>query len=102
MAVIGTFTKDGKAFFGHVSTLKIDVDVRFDPIEAPEENGPHYRAFAGRAEIGAGWLKKAHETGNDYMSVRLDDPSFDAPIDAALFQQEGEKFNLVWSRPTRA
>ncbi|NEV00002.1 DUF736 domain-containing protein, partial [Bradyrhizobium uaiense] len=55
----------------------------------------------GRAEIGAGWSKRSNE-GRDYLSLKLDDPSFTAPIFANLFaDEEGEGFSLIWSRPSR-
>ena len=51
-----------------------------------------------RAEIGAAWEKRSNE-GRDYVSVKLDDPSFNAPIYANLFEDEGgESFTLIWSR----
>lgn len=34
-----------------------------------------------------------------YLSLKLDDPSFNAPIFASLFADEdGKTFNLIWSR----
>ena len=42
----------------------------------------------GKAEIGAAWSKRSSE-GRDYLSVKLDDPSFMAPIYANLFDDEG-------------
>ena len=39
----------------------------------------------------------------DYLSVKLDDPSFNAPIYANLVQdEEGEGFALIWSRSRKA
>ncbi len=36
----------------------------------------------------------------EYLSVKLDDPSFAQPIYASLFQDEdGENHSLIWSRP---
>ena len=53
------------------------------------------------AEIGAAWPKRSSE-GRDYLSVKLDDPSFNAPIYANLFDDEGEDtFSLIWSRATK-
>jgi len=53
----------------------------------------------GRAEIGAAWSKTSNE-GRDYLGLKLDDPSFNAPIYANLFNdEEGEGFSLIWSRP---
>jgi hypothetical protein len=51
-----------------------------------------------KTEIGAAWSKRSSE-GRDYLSVKLDDPSFTAPIYANLFDDEGgETFTLIWSR----
>jgi len=33
--------------------------------------------------------------------VKLDDPSFNAPIYANLFDDEDEGYSLIWSRPSR-
>jgi uncharacterized protein (DUF736 family) len=41
--------------------------------------------------------------GRDYLSVKLDDPSFTTPIYANLFDDEGgETFSLIWSRGRRS
>ncbi len=62
------------------------------------DNAPSHRVFVGRAEIGAAWSKRSNE-GRDYLSLKLDDPSFNAPIFANLFDDEdGEGFTLIWSR----
>jgi uncharacterized protein (DUF736 family) len=50
----------------------------------------------GRVEIGAAWSKRSNEG-----RVKLDDPSFTAPIYANLFDDEdGDGFSLIWSRPS--
>ena len=52
-------------------------------------------------EIGAAWSKRSDE-GRDYLSLKLDDPSFNAPIYANLFDDEGgEDYTLLWSRPRK-
>jgi hypothetical protein len=51
-------------------------------------------------EIGAAWPKRSTE-GRDYLSVKLDDPSFNAPIFANLFDGEDDTYNLIWSRGHR-
>jgi hypothetical protein len=67
---------------------------------------PHQRGralppvFVGRAKIGAAWPKRSAE-GRDYLSVKLDDPSFNAPIFANLFDGEDDNYNLIWSRGRR-
>jgi len=68
---------------------------------ATGENAPSHRVLVGRAEIGAAWSKRSNE-GRDYLGLKLDDPSFNAPIYANLFDdEEGEGYSLIWSRPTR-
>ena len=53
-------------------------------------------------ELGAAWQKHSEQTDRDYLSVKLDDPSFPAPIYATLVEVEGEEgLQLIWSRPNR-
>ena len=55
------------------------------------------RALVGNIEIGAAWKKVAKETGREYHSLKLDDPSFPAPIYASLVENE-DGYALIWSR----
>jgi uncharacterized protein (DUF736 family) len=101
MANIGTFTKTAKGYTGEIVTMSLQKkNVTIVAEEATDnENAPSHRVFVGRAEIGAGWTKTSKE-GRDYLSVKLDDPSFAAPIFASLFDDEdGKSFNLIWTRP---
>ena len=50
-------------------------------------------------EFGAAWKKTARDSDREYLSVKLDDPSFPAPIYASLVKVEGDEgFTLIWSR----
>lgn len=103
MATIGTFKKSGNEFTGEIVTLSLQTkNVRIVPDSRQVgENAPSHRVFVGRAEIGAAWSKTSNE-GRDYLGLKLDDPSFNAPIYANLFDdEEGEGFSLIWSRPSR-
>lgn len=100
MANIGTFKKSGSELVGEIVTLGVQAkNVRIvAESERMSETAPSHRIFVGRAEIGAAWAKRSSE-GRDYLSLKLDDPSFAAPIYANLFDDEdGETFNLIWSR----
>ena len=102
MATIGTFKKSGpNEFTGQIVTLSVQAkNVRIAPeANRSGENAPSHRVFVGRVEIGAAWSKRSNE-GRDYLSLKLDDPSFTAPIYANLFDdEEGEGYSLIWSRP---
>ena len=104
MANIGTFKKSGEELQGEIVTLSFQArNVRIVPeANRPNGNAPSHRIFVGRAELGAGWSRRSNE-GRDYLSVKLDDPSFAAPIYASLFDDEdGETSTLIWSRSRKA
>ena len=104
MANIGSFKKSGQEFQGEIVTLSLQTKgVRIVPeANRVTDNAPSHRVFVGRAEIGAAWSKRSNE-GRDYLSLKLDDPSFTAPIYANLFEDEdGEGYSLIWSRGRRA
>lgn len=99
MATIGTFARTEQGSYnGSVKTLTLNVkSVKFVPAEGENEKGPDFRIIAAGVELGAAW-KKTSDKGNDYLSVKLDDPSFPAPIYASLVESEGEDLALIWSR----
>ena len=102
MASIGTFKKTGDDYVGEIATLALHAkNVRITPEEgARSETAPSHRVFAGRVEIGAAWAKRSTE-GRAYLSLKLDDPGFPAPIYANLLGDAEDGFTLIWSRPSR-
>lgn len=104
MANIGSFKKVGQEFQGEIVTLSLQTKgVRIVPeTERTNDNSPSHRVYVGRAEIGAAWPKRSNE-GRDYLSVKLDDPSFNAPIYANLFDgEDAETYTLIWSRSRKS
>src|ERR1700742_2551304 len=99
MANIGSFKKSAGEFQGENVTLSVQTkNVRIVPeTNRSNDNAPSHRVYVGRAEIGAAWAKRSNE-GRDYLSVKLDDPSFNAPIYANLFDDEGEGSTLIGPR----
>ena len=101
MATIGSFKKSENGdYAGAVKTLTLNVKARITPVENTNDKAPDFRIYAGRTEIefGAAWKKTSNE-GRDYLSVKLDDPSFPSPIYASLVEVEGEDgLSLIWSR----
>ena len=102
MATIGTFKKTvSNEITGEIVTLSVQAKgVRIVPdTRATGENAPSHRVLVGRAEIGAAWTKRSNE-GRDYLGLKLDDPSFNSPIYANLFDDEdADTYSLIWSRP---
>ena len=100
MATIGVFKQSGSELVGDITTLTVQTkNVRIVPQEnRPNDIAPTHRVYSGKAEIGAAWSKRSSDN-RDYLSIKLDDPSFVAPVYANLFATEnGEDFSLVWSR----
>ena len=98
MATIGTFTRSGDSFTGAVKTLSINAKTAIKPADKGSDKAPDYRIFQGSVEFGAAW-KKTFNEGRAYLSVKLDDPSFPAPIYATLVEGEDtSSYSLIWSR----
>lgn len=101
MAIIGTFTltTDGK-FAGSLKTLTLNTELHFVPdTNKSKDSAPDYRVYVAGVEAGAGWKRSAKDTRRAFISVKLDDPAFPAPLYASLVEAEdGRSFNLLWSR----
>jgi len=102
MATIGTFAKfeDG-SIRGDIKTLTLNIKAaQFRTAEKDNDKAPDYRIFAGQTEFGAAWKKTSREN-RAYLSVKLDDPSFPAPVYASLVDGD-EGYALIWSRSRAA
>ena len=99
MAQIGSFTRDEDgSYTGFIRTVTLNIKVRFVPAEPSQnEKAPDLRVLAAsNVEIGAAW-KRTSKDNSVYHSVKLDDPSFPAPIFANLVPVD-DTYALVWSR----
>jgi uncharacterized protein (DUF736 family) len=96
MTIIGNFTKQDGAFAGTITTLSINSKVTIQPAEKANDKAPDFRVFSGKAEIGGAWSATS-KAGKSYLSVKLDDPSFAAPIQCRLIEID-KCYALVWSR----
>jgi uncharacterized protein (DUF736 family) len=98
MAIIGHFTKqqDGR-FTGRIETLTFTRGAVFEPLRKRGEKSPDFRVTSDAADMGAAWKREGGE--GEYLSVRLDDPSFDAPVDCRLVKTGvKEHHSLIWQR----
>jgi uncharacterized protein (DUF736 family) len=97
MSTIGTFTKQADGFTGTLRTLSLNSKCKIVPITKTSDKGPDYRVLAGASEIGAAW-KRQSKANREYLSVRIDDPVFPAPVQARLIDAEDGTANLFWTR----
>ena len=97
MSTIGTFTRQEDGFNGTLRTLSLNVKCKIVPIPNPGNKAPDYRVLAGATEIGAAW-KRQSKANRDYLSVRIDDPTFPAPVNARLINGEDGEASLYWTR----
>jgi uncharacterized protein (DUF736 family) len=101
MATIGTLTASDNGYTGSIKTLTLNIKAKFVASEKDNDKAPDYRIFSGTTEFGAAWKKTARDTEREYLSVKLDDPSFPAPIYASLVKVDGDEcLTLIWSRRT--
>jgi len=99
MANIGLFKHTRNGWDGMITTLTLCTNARIVPNRKKRgESSPDYFVKAGDSDLGVGW--KATTGGDDpkaYVRILLDDPSFAAPVQAALFDRETGA-DLVWTR----
>jgi uncharacterized protein (DUF736 family) len=101
MSKIGSFKLVSGEYHGEIIPLSVQAkSVRIVPTNATAANSPSHRVLVGDVEVGAAWTKQTSDD-RPYLSVKLDDPSFVAPIFAQLFGNDDDAFDLVWNRPTR-
>ena len=97
MATIGTFTVNTKGEFnGVIKTLTLNTKATLRPVEKEGEKSPDFRISTANMDIGAAWKKTSREN-RDYLSVKLDDPSFSGPVYASLVEA-ADGYALIWSR----
>ncbi len=105
---IGSFIRTDKGFEGVIETATLDIRISLIPAEpGGADKAPDWRVHRGNdgegPEVGAGWNESGERAG-EYVSLRIDDPSFAQPIRAALFQNANDpaSWSLRWSRPRKA
>jgi len=106
MAQLGIFMEapDG-SYHGSIRSLTLKVNLEIRPIEPPmtaKRVAPTHQVYAADLEVGAAW-SRVSEDGRPYLSVKLDDPTFPAPIYITLSQGTTAcELVAFWSRPGTA
>ncbi|HBL93059.1 MAG TPA: DUF736 domain-containing protein [Hyphomonas sp.] len=101
MANIGFFTKTRSGYEGTITTLTLCAPASFVPNRKKKnETSPDYFIKGNGSDLGVAWKADPGEGAKDstpYLKCVLDDPSFSAPVQAALFDHANGA-DLVWSR----
>ncbi|MEN5279323.1 DUF736 domain-containing protein [Brucella sp. TWI432] len=94
------FDQRGSSFVGQMELIGQTIDLVFWPREKKGEFSPDYDIYKKSFVVGSAWRRKTLDTEKYYLSVKLDDPTFLAPIYARLLDKdERGKYALVWQRP---
>ena len=101
--IIGTFAyqRSQDTYSGTLSSLTADIKLSLAPVESKNAKSPSHRVFAettsGKVECGAAWPQTS-KAGQDYLAVRLDDPTWPKALSCALVPGENKDFILIWQR----
>ena len=99
MANIGHFKSTRSGYEGSILTLTLCASVRFvRNRKKKSDTSPDYFIKTADSDLGVAW--NAETKGDEpksYLKCILDDPSFAAPMQAALFDNANGA-DLVWSR----
>jgi uncharacterized protein (DUF736 family) len=100
--IIGKFIQNGSSYSGNIATAGLAIpEVHFTPVSPKRGDGPDFVVVANRQaenfELGAAWAKVSKKD-KPYLSVKLDGPTFAAPIHCALTRQNEGSYALIWSR----
>jgi uncharacterized protein (DUF736 family) len=96
--IFGSFEKKGKNLTGTIETLAFTADVVIEPVgNKRTDKSPDYRLLVGSKRIGAAWKRTGQNSGKDYLSVIIQDPS--VSINCALFKAEAGNYVLTWQPP---
>ncbi len=95
--IIGKFAQQANGFSGHLITLTYRSKLSF----VAASKGADYQVLLEGIEVGAAWEKTGKESGNPYLSVKLDSPFVPKPVNCALMPQDDGSHILVWNRDDR-
>lgn len=98
-------TNEEGVHIGRIATLAFSATVALRPFQSTNERAPRFDIVALSADnrswvkVGALWEFHSNETGEAFLSGRIDDPSLANAIDIALFRQDDGSYNVAWRRP---
>lgn len=97
-----------KILVGTISTLSVSLNIELSPTPKTENpNAPNYTIYAWsdsgvRVQVGAAWvktMKRGPNAGEDFLTMTIDDPSMNRPLNVAAFRNpETNKWDITFRR----
>lgn len=95
-----------RQFQGAISTLNLDLTILLKEVVIDAPNAPNFTVLAKsengkECEIGAAWRKtpvRYAEHMDEFLSLTLDDPSFDQRLNIAAFPKGNGEWDITWRR----
>ncbi|MBI1252983.1 MAG: DUF736 family protein [Hyphomonas sp.] len=100
---LGYVTETKTGFEGALAMMNLSAAIRIEKnAEKAGDGQPDYRIFAGETstEIGGAWMRKAKQSGREYLSITLADPQIGPrKIFANLAPVKGKKGRhvILWN-----
>ena len=97
-----------KELWGHIRTLELDLNLRL--VQNEDQRSDHSPAWliltksrqGHEVQIGGAWKKLPKApglSGEEFLSLTFDDPSFDKSMNVAAFTEDGGKtWDIMWRR----
>ena len=98
-------SNDDGVIIGRITTMAFSAVVALREVNSSNERAPSHDIMGLSADqrnwvkVGAVWQYASNETGEEFLSGRIDDPSLEKPLDLAMFRQEDGSYNVAWRRP---
>jgi uncharacterized protein (DUF736 family) len=108
MTTIGTIqetnTNGFKEMKGQISTLHLNISFKLIPNKQKSNpNDPSYSISTASlngidVQIGSVWEKSCQNSDDVFLSMTFDDPSFNQPLNVAAFENNPNRWDIVWRR----
>ena len=98
-------SNDEGTMVGRITTMAFSAVIALREVNSTNDRAPAFDIMALSADnrnwvkVGALWEYNSNETGEVFLSGRIDDPSLSSPLDIAGFSQDDGSYNIAWRRP---
>ena len=112
MSTIGSLEEvqnnNEKEYWGYIRTLEMNLNIRLTPNKDfnSAANSPDFLIMGKigngtETQVGSAWLKIPNKPGSkiaEFLSLTIDDPSMNAPLNVAAFPKGNKKWDITYRR----